>query len=361
MKRILLQKIVQHDTTCYQGKIDPRILVKIATEVAVGEVQDAQRPLALKKMKEICKHVGNKGILPNTLTIATNTDKLKINKLDSEYVEELYYIDIPTEADEISMLANSIDVMDGQHRLYSFAQKESEIGKDDKYEMGFILYETPTLDLRRKIFVICNEKQDKVSPNLLMWLRDKLKMLNSGEKDLYYITGKLAESYPLKGHIIMGAEKITNGCKAKEIMADLKKIDILSFSISQDMVLTNDQIIDVLTKYFSAWQKVVGFEFSTSTPKEAGVAVKMAGMKYMIYVLKAVWDHSFTTKQKFNVEFCEKTLKQMISELGVPCEEIFTDKVLNKYFQDRTQITALAEKSKEIIKKLGAQGFNPLD
>lgn len=360
MKRIILQRITQYDTICYQGKVDPRLLVKIATEVKVGEVQDAQRPLALKKMKDICKHVENKGILPNTLTLATSDNRLKINKLDVATNEDLYYVDIPTELDEIKKYLNSIDVMDGQHRLYSFTHKDSAIDKNEIYEIGFILYETPTLDLRRKIFIICNEKQDKVSPNLLMWLRDKLKMLKSDETDLYYITSKLAESYPLKDHIIMGAEKIANGCKAKEIMADLKKIDVLSFRINQARTLTNDEIIKILINYFIAWQRVVGFEFSISSPKEAGVAVKMAGMKYMIYVLPAVWDYAFTERKAFTVEFCEDTLKKMISQLGVCCEDIFVDKELNRYFQDRTQITALAERSREIIKKLGAQDFNPL-
>ena len=70
MKKIYLQKITQYGTECYIGKIDPRSLVRVAEKIEMSAVQDAQRPLNEKRVKSIANYVdGDKGILPNTLTI----------------------------------------------------------------------------------------------------------------------------------------------------------------------------------------------------------------------------------------------------------------------------------------------------
>ena len=92
MKRIYLQKILQHNTTCYLGKIDPRDLVKVALKIEMGEVQDAQRPLNKKRVQDIAKYVSdNTGILPNTLTLATRDSKFDVKEADG-----MYFIEFPT-------------------------------------------------------------------------------------------------------------------------------------------------------------------------------------------------------------------------------------------------------------------------
>ena len=50
MKKLFLQEIKQHSITCYIGKIDPRALVRVATNVEMSAVQDAQRPLNEKRV-----------------------------------------------------------------------------------------------------------------------------------------------------------------------------------------------------------------------------------------------------------------------------------------------------------------------
>ena len=80
----------------------------------------------------------------------------------------------------------------------------------------------------------------------------------------------------------------------------------------------------------------------------------------MIYILPAVWDYSIASHEKFNQEFVEKTLKRMISAWNVEYEKFFVDKELNKFFRDRTMIIEFSNKSTDIIKKLGAEDFDPL-
>ncbi len=358
MKKIYLEKIEQYGSECYIGKADPRIIVRMATKVEMGTVQSAQRPLNEKRVKEISNYVSDKGILPNTLVLGTTNNTIKIKKCDE--IEGLYYTEFPSLESEFESFKDTIDVMDGQHRLYSFLPEIRTIADNDKYDIGFTLYDKPNLQQRRKIFISCNEKQDKVSANLLLWFKEKLNMLSDDEKRTYNIVNKLSQEYPLKGHIIMGAEKIKNGVKSKEVIADLKKSGVLSLSTSGN-ILSDDQIVSVIRTYLSAWQDVVGFEFSSSTPKDSGVAVKMAGLKYMIYVLPSIWDYSIQCHKKFNNDFVSETLKKMISKFNVEHSDFFTDKELNKYFRDRTMISELADLSINIVKKLGSEDFNPLD
>lgn len=359
MKKVYLQKITQHGFTSYCGKIDPRALVRIAEQITMGEVQDAQRPLNKKRVKEIAAYVNDDmGILPNTLTIATRDNRIKIQKTDFD--DTLYYCEVPDKEDEYGNFANSISVMDGQHRLYSFLPDIELLPTSEPFEIGFVLYDKPSLALQRRIFISCNEKQEKVNPNLLIWFKEKLGMLKAEELRYFNIVSTLANDYPLKGHVITSAEPIKNGVKSKEIMADLKKIKVLEFSQS-GVKLEDNQIVLIIEEYLKAWETVVGFEFAKSSPKDAGVAVKMAGLKYMIYILPAIWDHSIKSQRKFKKEFLVETIQKLISSLGVEYGNFFTDEDFNKYFQSRTMINDLANISIDIIKKFGSESFNPLD
>ena len=143
MKRLLLQKISQYGSISYVGKIDPRDLVRVATKIEMGATQDAQRPLNANRVKSIAKYVGDEqGVLPNTLTLATNDSMFAVHKLPE--LDQLYYMDFPSEEDEFAQFQNTIDVMDGQHRLYSFDPDNRLLADDATYEIGFTLYIKPT-------------------------------------------------------------------------------------------------------------------------------------------------------------------------------------------------------------------------
>lgn len=357
MKKIFLQKISQHGEICYLGKIDPRELVKVVTKVEMGEVQDAQRPLNKKRVQEISKYVCEEdGILPNTLTLATNDNSFEIKK-DSN--SQFYYIEFPSEKKEFDKFQNKIDVMDGQHRLYSFLDDFCKLGTDSPYELGFTLYDKPSMDQKRRIFISCNEKQEKVSGNLLMWFKIKLKMVSEEERDFYSVVQKLSEEYPLRGHIIMSAENIKNGVKAKEIMAAMKQAKINSLLVD-NKPLTEGQKVKIICIYLCAWEKFASFKFATSKPKEAGPAIRMAGLKYMLLLLPTMWERALSTKTQFTEDFVKKQLCELATSLGVERESFFSCDENNIYFRDRTGIDSFADRSKRILASLGAGNFNPL-
>lgn len=358
MRKVFLQKIVQHGTECYIGKIDPRQLVRVATKVGMSETQDAQRPLNEKRVKDISVYVGTEhGILPNTLTLATKDTSFEVHSVEG--CDELYYIDFPEKDAEYESFKEKIDVMDGQHRLYSFQEDISLLQQDALYEIGFTLYIIPTLNERRKIFISCNEKQEKVSPNLLLWFKEKLNMLQGDEKEYYDIVAALGQEYPLKGHIIMSAEKIKNGVKAKQIMAALKQAKIQDLMI-MGSPLTNEQKIKVICMYLIAWENVAGFSFTASSKKEAGAALTMAGLKYMLLLLPSIWERAIQLQHNFDQQFIEDTLKKFIATIAIERDCFFTCDENKMCFRDRTAVDLFANESIKKIKGLGNETFNPL-
>lgn len=355
MKKIYLQRIIQHNKICYLGKINARDLVKIATKIEMGEVQDAQRPLNKKRVKDIAKYVAEKdGILPNTLTLATRDKKFVVREF-----EDTFFIQFPTTEKEFHEYENTIDVMDGQHRLYSFAEDFCGIAKDEDYEIGFTLYIQPSLDDRRRIFVSCNEKQEKVSGNLLMWFRERLGMLGDEDKEFYSLVQKLNNDTPLKGRIIMSAEKIKNGIKAKELIAILKKPKFKDMSVCGRM-LTNDEKFDVIRKYLMAWENVVGFSFQ-SPRKEDGAAVKIAGIRYMLSLLPYIWERTMQarTADKDFESFFIKTLGDLITACAVEREKFFTCEDNKMYFRDRTATEEFVNQSIRNLQKFSTENFDP--
>ena len=84
----------------------------------MSETQDAQRPLSEKRVKEIAHYVDSEnGILPNTLTLATHDNRIRVKNTE---IDGIYYIDLPSYEEEYAQYKDALDVMDGQHRLYSF-------------------------------------------------------------------------------------------------------------------------------------------------------------------------------------------------------------------------------------------------
>ena len=358
MKKIYLEKIKQHNYECYLGKIDPRVLVKVAAKIGMGETQDAQRPLKEKRVKEIANYVAEPGgILPNTITLATRGHSFKIEK----EADGRLYTNFPDKKEEFEKYKDCIDVMDGQHRLYSFLPDIRTIPDNCDFEIGFTLYIDPSLDTRRKIFISCNEKQEKVSGNLLMWFKEKLNMLTEEEKNYFDIVSKLNADAPLKNHIIMSEEKIKYGVKSKEIIAILKQSGIRDLTIGLEP-LTNEQIVEIIRIYLSAWESVVGFSFSGSNTGNVGAAIKIAGLRFMLFLLPYLWERAITLKNQFTFEFVEETLKKMISEMDedITYEEFFTCDEHKMFFRERSSTEVFASKCGSIIKTLSNNAFNPL-
>lgn len=356
MKKVYLQKLSQYEDEYYIGKVDPRELVTIAKKIPMDEVQSAQRPLSKKRVKEISSYISEGGILPNTLTLASCNDSIVV--LHEEETARDYML-FPETEEEILEFGEAIEVMDGQHRLYSFLPDIRTIKDDAPYEMGFTLYINPTLSKRREIFTSCNEKQEKVSGTLLNWFKKQLNMLSTEDNRLYDLVDQLNQNDPLRGHVIMSAEKIKNGVKSVELQKVLKQAKILDLKIN-DVPLTDAQIINVICVYLRAWEKVVGFSFRTSSGKYAGAAIKISGLRFMLGLLPAFWKRSISKEKKFTEAFVKETLNDLISSLGVERSQLFTSDETKMFFRERSQTEKFAEECATKVNSLGSEAFNPL-
>ena len=323
MKKIFLEPVRQYNEVFYTGKINPRLLIHLVSNIEVGEVQDAQRPLEEKHLRDISKYVGaEKGILPGSVMLSTKrngTDKLlRVQSEERTYSdvegnnhsEKRYFILIPDSPDELEEYHDTLDIIDGQHRIFSFRDdfRSPDLKEDTTYEITFSLFELPLLAARQMLFMVTNEKQKAVNGNLLLWLRLQLQLLSDKEEKYLPLVSLLSNenASPLKGRIIMSAEKIPKGYKAKEL------VKILAKTFSSDLLigteLSQDEKFEAICRYLRAWE--LFYDLSFQSPQK-DTMTKISGLRYILWLFPFFWKQSFTQKQQWNDVF----VRQMLSNL----------------------------------------------
>lgn len=242
--------------------------------------------------------------------------------------EEQYFIDFPSTDEEVKSYGPLIDVIDGQHRLFAFHKDyiDTNIKAKEKFLMPFSIFETPLLEIRQSLFLVTNEKQKSVNPNLLLYLKEKLELLDNDEKKYYPLIKKLSDENisPLKGRIIMSAEKIKKGLKAKEILKIFKKakLDKVAQRVLQDELPTsnnsvsmaNELFIKVFVEYLRGWEEYYGVRFNT--PSESAIT-KISGFRYIVFLFETFVDQFLSeTKNsgnhlKFNAEYVKEKVANL--------------------------------------------------
>lgn len=375
MKRIYLQKDTQKEKVFYTGKGDPRDFVRMASEIEVSTPQEAQRPLSGKRVMDIAKYVAvgaEDGILPTSLVIGTKCrDKLCVKPVlaveeETGHKIELYYMDIPETDQEFAEYADTIDVMDGQHRLFSFKDAFCQLKDDVPYEIPFSLYVCPTLKERRQIFKVTNERQEKVSSNLLMWFREKLGMMTSKEK-MYHSLVQLLNNEscsPLKGRIIMGSERITKGYKAQQLIGIFHKAKLNDLIIDNSPITTEQQL-KLICNYLEGWEAQFGCSFA-APQKEDGPATKISGLRYMILMLPTFLKLATDLRKRFDQDFVREMLDMFPDALGLAENEtVFTNEDYLNAFRGEGATVTMAENHSKLLalavaRKRDSDPFNPL-
>ena len=364
MRKVYLLQVTQHNLKRYVGKIAAKDLVRLATKAEMQAVQEAQRPINPKRVEEISAFVSADGSLSTSIVIGTTNDNLTVHPVPGTPVNDLYYMDFPETDIEYDKFKNSFDIMDGQHRLFSFLPEFIKLSDDDTFEITFEMYIKPTTREKRIIFKNTNEKQEKVASNLLMWFREKLGML-SGKEQTYHPVVTLLNSEscsPLKGRIIMGAEKITGGFKAQQVITILDKVDVISIAGGK---LDDDKMLQLLSAYLSGWEDAVGAKI-VDRDKELGAFSKIAGLRFMLLMLPAFYDQAVNEKEKMSRQYVSKKLKNMFGNEGLEPRDIFDKngdyikKLGNNPFAGETSITLLAKEWIAKLKNSVANDFDPL-
>lgn len=358
-----LLEVIQHDVKSYVGFFPARELVKLATKAELQEPQEAQRPINQKRLEEISDFVADKGILSTSIVIGTKDDRLSVKPV-SDKIPYLYKIEFPESENEFDDYKDSFDIMDGQHRLFSFLPEYIKISDSVPFDIPFVVYIKPTLKERRIIFKNTNEKQESVASNLLMWFREKLNMLSGKEKTYHSVVSSLSceARSPLKGRIIMGAEKITGGFKAQQVITILDKADIKDVDKKP---LDNDQMFKLITNYLLGWEKAVGSKFC-DRDKTFGAFSKISGFRFMISMLPEFYNQAKTDKRKIDCSYVVEKLEELFATYGMVASDLFVKdsqymtKLGSNPFSAETPTTLLAKEWINNLKALKGGEFDPL-
>ena len=319
MKRIYLLEVSQHKTKRYVGCTSAKDLVRLATKVELQTEQAAQRPINPKRLEAISSFVLEDGTLSTSIVIGTKDTRINVYSAKKQAIPTLYYMDFPESEEEFKDYENCFDILDGQHRLFSFLPQYSKLSDDEVFDITFEMYIQPTMREKRIIFKNTNEKQEKVASNLLMWFREKLNMLTGKEQTYHPVVSLLnsEECSPLKGRIIMGSEKIIGGFKAQQLITILDKSDIKNIAGNNSDNLDNEKMLRLISAYLAGWENAVGIKISDRNQKY-GPFSKIAGIRFMILMLpsffeQAIRDHALFTKdyvtKKINALFDSENLK----------------------------------------------------
>ncbi len=366
MKKVYLQKVKQNSHVYYSGVLPARDLVKLATRKEFDHPQDAQRPIDARRLEEISSFVYNDGSLSTSIVIGTcNKDRLVVKSEDVPGYGNMYYMEFPETLEEFDSYKDSFDTMDGQHRLFSFLPEYIKIDDYTDFDISFEMYETPTLRERQLIFKNTNEKQKSVPSNLLLWFRQQLGMLSEKEK-LYHPVVELLNREtcsPLKGRIIMGAEKNSGGLKAEQIISILDKSDVKHLGAKE---LDDDQMLKLLSVYLSSWEAAVGTKF-VDRDRKYGPFSKIAGFRFMILMLPTFYDKAVSDSIKWNQDNIKKVILDLFASKQMVPGDLFdknSDYIKSlggNPFGGETPITELAKMWSHALKSLASENFNPLD
>lgn len=346
--KIKALKYLQKDKEIYIFHADPnyiRKMVKIS-DITLGD-NEFQRPYDEKRIKEIKKYILGKdklykkgkdifakGYIPNAIVINLS-DKFNIS---GSKLNELSDIEFP-EKNKLKGYKDTIEIIDGQHRLLAIDDEtKSELDREGvKYEMCFVAFKNLSVDEKKEIFMVLNERQKTVDRNILLRHKMLLNLLLSEDETIYEIITNLNshDDSPFKNHIIMAGEKIKYGLKAVQFEEILKSSKSLS-----KILLANGQLkpkgYQVLKNYFIAWKNI----FSNIWFENNNTLTKIAGVRFMCYLFPFIYD-ILEHGSNFKVESYEKYVIMIRDE---NFNKDFDIKKANKshYFQERSGIIKIS-------------------
>lgn len=336
-----IQKNIKFASLIY----DPRKIIDMVSIPAKDTSQEYQRPWKEKRVKEIAKYVAGlfkisdddgikkkaKGIIPNC-PIINVIDPIKLIKENGDY-----YILLPETKGELEKCKGKIEVLDGQHRLIAFSRDYLDTSFKDceKYEIGFIVFQNLTLEEKQEIFMISNDKQEKVESNVLRQIKKWLGLLSEEEENIYKIIQKLNSetSSPIKNRIIIGGTKIKNGLKLTQLSKILNKSKTYELIKNQ----TEDNQLKVIIYYLNAWKNIYKDMFNN--PKH--ILGKISGFRYVMYIFPYIYEILKEEQAKLHQENIEKVLRSLFSMTGG--ENLFTDESTRLHFRGETATIALAK------------------
>lgn len=204
--------------TYYSFSIEPEKLLKLAYVLHRNEANSDmmptyQRIIKKPRLKEIQRFIDNRGFFPNSLIISidTNGKKLRFDYASPQVDNAISRIGILY----LPQLYRSAYIIDGQHRLYGYA--ESKHAADNTVPV--VAFVNLDKDKQVELFMEINENQKAVPKNLqntlnadLLWSsEDKNKQRKALRLHIAQRLGEL-QSSPFFNRIIIGENEASPYC-----------------------------------------------------------------------------------------------------------------------------------------------------
>lgn len=363
MKKVYLTKVVQKNKEFYAMVEDPRLIVKLLPDIKAGESQEAQRPWNLKKVKEITNYVAGRvkmsksykalGIIPNNPILAIKSplkvENEKINiEVDGIIKEEVrYYLLIPENESEREKYKGCIEAIDGQHRLIAFREEYRDplFSDDIKYSMVFSIFENLSIDERKEVFMITNEKQDKVSTNLIRLLKRALGLLGDGKKSFDIVDKLNKEPYSvLNNRIMFGSEKIAKGYKENQLSKIIEKsgtLDTLEKYIADNNI---DTMTKIISNYLKAWEDV--YKVSFQSPQKDTIT-KISGLRYILFLFPEIMDSLVNNKKIATKENFEDIISKI--SVAIKIDNVFENEATALAFRGEGATIKLSKSHSKLL------------
>lgn len=353
MKRIKVMTIRQKGKEFYTLVADPRDIIKVVKVPEPKTGQRAQRPWLEKKVNDISTYVAGglnisedkqqeikaRGIIPNSPILNIKSPMQLVIE------DEQKYILFPETKEEFDEYYGCIDIIDGQHRLISFMDKYRDIEFKDSeiYEMAFNLFIDLTINEVRELFMITNDKQEKMEQNVLREMKKSLNLLSFKEDKLYDLVISLNEESvsPLKEKIIVGGNNVSNGFKLTQVTKILDKSKTFELLSKQEEYVQ----IQIISNYLKAWKNV----YAEAISNNKHTLGKIAGFRYMMYMFPYIYDILKELKKPMNVESVQEVIKKLYDLTHG--ESMFDDDKIKLAFRGESATISLAKNNGNILKE----------
>jgi len=287
-------KIWFDNYTIYNFFIYPKDLLKVAyvARREIGREEYYQRILRKQRLTKILKFLKEGGFFPNNIIIAfKQKEKIKFNPVG---LEEEYNL---PERQDFGILTFPKNfrccwIIDGQHRLYSFAKAPIE----DR-PISVIAFEKLSFEKQASFFIDINKEQKPVSPDLLWDLLGQMKptseegIISNIVKDLNKENVLKNKIYiPLRGRKKKGQLRLSGLCTS---IQKRKLIEEVSETLpgGKKNVLHNKSLTKLSTnvaKAISIYLESLATAFERNENILKGFIFKDGGISVMIIILERI-------------------------------------------------------------------------
>jgi DGQHR domain-containing protein len=334
----------QRNKDIFVFSLDPHYMKRLVriSDVSKGD-KNFQRPFDPKRVEEIKnyilgkdklykkgKDVFAKGFIPNAIVVnLPSTYKVEVRGRKA-------YIHFP-DGPDISKYAETIEIIDGQHRLLAFDHECKKLLGSEQYEMCFVALLDLSDNEKKEIFMVLNERQKTVDKNILLRHKKLLNLLLDEEETRYDVITRLNSETdsPFSGKIIMAGEKIIHGLKTVQIDSVLDSSKALEKLIDSKSQIS-EKSYKIFKNYFLSWKA----NFPGAWFRANNTLTKMAGFRFMSYLFPFVYDILKSDKD-FQVKAFSKIISKIKSD---EFNEEFDIKKAGKFqhFQEQRGINRFA-------------------